>query len=467
MAEISTEKRIIKCCGPAPGCKPSSYRAEAYGLLSTLRFLIQIYTYFGIADQNTFTHLCDSESVIKVLTAMMKYDDYYPNATHSADWDVLQQCKDGLRNLPDQCQLQHIHSHQDEKKAYEDLSFEVQLNVDADHLADKFMTQYHHGQFLKVPLLPVNGAQLHLPRGTITNKLKREILDARNRPAVLQKLCDDNDWDINVQPMFIEWQTHGQVYRALQAHATTLTKFLYAILPVGKRVHRYDPIYPHECPTCDAPYEDEDHLYRCPHQSRRQWLIHFSTSIRYFGEKLNSRPGLPELIVDGITSWIDERPLPTSYSRQPALNNLIEQQTMIGWDHLLKGRFCVEWKILQQEHLDTISAEKKKEDKIDNADTWLRKIIRKIWVLWLELWKQRNEDRHGRDLASLNLKTREQAIREAELLYAMKNDVQAELQYAFQSPWNTFITKPTNTIRMWLSLHRANLHRSAAPTVPD
>ena len=88
-------------------------------------------------------------------------------------------------------------------------------------------------------------------------------------------------------------------------------------------------------------------------------------------------------------------------------------------------------------------------------------------VLWLELWKQRNEDRHGRDLASLNLKTREQAIREAELLYAMKTDVQAELQYAFQSPWNTFITKPTNTIRMWLSLHRANLHRSAAPTVPD
>ena len=63
---------------------------------------------------------------------------------------------------------------------------------------------------------------------------------------------------------------------------------------------------------CKAPYEDEDHLYRCPHESGQQWLIHFSTSIRYFGKKLNSCPGLPELIVDGLTSWVEEKPLPSS-----------------------------------------------------------------------------------------------------------------------------------------------------------
>jgi hypothetical protein len=58
-------QRIFKCNGPAPGWKPNSFRAEAYGLLSLTIFLQHLSTYTGQQINTPTTVLIDNKALIK------------------------------------------------------------------------------------------------------------------------------------------------------------------------------------------------------------------------------------------------------------------------------------------------------------------------------------------------------------------------------------------------------------------
>ena len=53
--------------GPAPGCKPTSYRAEAYGMLSIMRFLIRIADFTEMQFQWKGVLGTDSQSLLDTL----------------------------------------------------------------------------------------------------------------------------------------------------------------------------------------------------------------------------------------------------------------------------------------------------------------------------------------------------------------------------------------------------------------
>ena len=53
--------------GPARGPRPSSYRAEAYGLLSILRFFIRLAEFTGRLEQWEGVLVTDSQSVLRTL----------------------------------------------------------------------------------------------------------------------------------------------------------------------------------------------------------------------------------------------------------------------------------------------------------------------------------------------------------------------------------------------------------------
>jgi hypothetical protein len=53
--------------GPASGRKPTSYRAEAYGLLSLLRFLIRLREFSHMHEEWSGEIATDSKSVLDTL----------------------------------------------------------------------------------------------------------------------------------------------------------------------------------------------------------------------------------------------------------------------------------------------------------------------------------------------------------------------------------------------------------------
>jgi zinc-binding in reverse transcriptase len=61
-----------------------------------------------------------------------------------------------------------------------------------------------------------------------------------------------------------------QCTHAFPANALSLAN-LDGKLPVAERLHKRIPSYDHRCPMCSDDHEDDDHLFRCPHPTRRQW----------------------------------------------------------------------------------------------------------------------------------------------------------------------------------------------------
>ena len=142
--------------GPAPGCKPTSYRAKAYGMLSIMRFLIRIAKY---TEMHQFPWQgvlgTDSQSLLDTLSGKDKdpQAETDPINIHGAqvvldvlcpDWDVLIAIQQSQKQLPE-LKLQHVRGHQDRTTAYARLDQMGQLNVDADARAGQF--QDEHGAY--------------------------------------------------------------------------------------------------------------------------------------------------------------------------------------------------------------------------------------------------------------------------------------------------------------------------------
>ena len=140
--------RLAYGMGPASGRKPTSYRAEAYGLLSLLRFLIRLREFSHMHEEWSGEIATDSKSVLDTLNEgdTDPHDEELPVDLDDGcvvldvlrpEWDVLIEIQEALRSLPG-VTLQYVKGHQDRDNEYQQLSLMAQLNVDADHMAGEF-----------------------------------------------------------------------------------------------------------------------------------------------------------------------------------------------------------------------------------------------------------------------------------------------------------------------------------------
>ena len=344
---LSTPKgtRLARCSGPAYGLKPTSYRAEGYGILSCCRFLHHLHKLSSTATK-PFTLYCDNKSMVqKTNQSPTNLDDIWPNSTLESDWDILAEIWQSLLEMDEDSRpnIVHIKGHQDKKKSYNDLNLPAQLNVDADKLADQYITTHHNTNYREVPILPTCGAQLHLPEGTATHKYKRELWLARTTGPLQQKLMQRNNW---TEDTFedIDWEAYRRALNRHDKHRTSLIKYHHGILPVGKRANQYDNKYPATRPSCIAPLETQEHLHRCP--SRHQWRTKCLQDIRTKLIKLDTHPEMVDLFSAGLAAVLQGETSDTIQVPQ-GMEEIAEAQAAIGWDQILKGRIAMGWSVHQ------------------------------------------------------------------------------------------------------------------------
>jgi hypothetical protein len=66
IAPVTLGQRLVQGAGPAPGKNPSSFRAEAYGVLAVGPLLLQLTEYTGIPPlRSQVTHWIDNQSVCR------------------------------------------------------------------------------------------------------------------------------------------------------------------------------------------------------------------------------------------------------------------------------------------------------------------------------------------------------------------------------------------------------------------
>ena len=216
---ISTHKgdHLVRCRGPAYGYAISSYRAEAYGMLSILRFLFRMGETLNPGTQLRALHLvCDNKGLVQSTSKLMHYTRIFPNTTMEPEWDIIAQILDTIKSLGSAAPtIEHIKGHQDVDTPYEQLSLTAQLNCDADAHASAYLRDNPTMEHSISHAFPAGECVLQLRAGTITRDLKYACAEARTLLPLRIKITQDSGWWSHSVFDAVDWSSHG---RALQKH---------------------------------------------------------------------------------------------------------------------------------------------------------------------------------------------------------------------------------------------------------
>jgi hypothetical protein len=157
------------------------------------------------------------------------------NAMNS-EWDVLAQIWETLEELNGRANIavSHVKGHQDKHKHCALLDLAGQLNVDADELANTHLTEHPDKDCSTVPMLPANGIQLHLPEGTVTHHMKRELRNARTKDALVDLILARTGWTERTFDE-VDWEAHWMAMNRHSRSGVTLIKHMHDGLPVGHK----------------------------------------------------------------------------------------------------------------------------------------------------------------------------------------------------------------------------------------
>ena len=237
---------------------------------------------------------------------------------------------------------------------------------------------------------------------------------------------------------------------------------MHKILPIGSQVHKYDPKYPPHCPSCNHANEDMEHFWKCQSASRLQWRRSFLKELKQKLIALGTGPEVRDLLLLKIRAVLDGENA-NQAPDNPMLSTICEKQKEIHWDQLLLGRFSTEWNT----HTRTQPGTRQK-----SYTTWTTEVIDFIFTQWWKLWESRNQDKHGRDMATQHQATARQVDRELKMFYdAYEDKVPQHLQWIFDVPihvrrqWTTYATR--QWLNTWASILFNAINPAAAPTNPE
>ena len=120
---------------------------------------------------------------------------------------------------------------------------------------------------------------------------------------------------------------------------------------------------PHRCSTCSADYETNDHVWMCPQGGL--WCQNFHLSVSTRALALHTHGTLIEIMTEGCTAYLEVHS--PNFERVPQhYKHLIHQQSEMGWNNFLEGRWSTEWSRLQDDHLSDVN---QRSNKLDGT-TW-------------------------------------------------------------------------------------------------
>ena len=319
----------------------------------------------------------------------------FPNETLRPSWDILQSICQHITINPT-LQLQHVKGHQDATTEFDDLPLPAKLNVEADKLAKSFHQVSSHVA-VNGPLIPGTGCHLLIENKHITSHQRRKIREQRGLEHILQYIMRRHELSMEAASQ-IDWDGHIRAVDSFRKQKSTfIIKFLCKWLPVGKKTHQYDSTsYSCQCPSCDCPVEDFDHVFRCPKRKICQHSLR--QAILKLHEKRDINPVLIDLLAEGLHHWLRETPNPPP-TRYQQYDQLLDSQSAIGWGQLLFGRWSQLW---AHHQLEFLKRNNQPITPANHGSGWVSHIITLIWSHCHDEWLCRNQALHGKDLQTRN-----------------------------------------------------------------
>ena len=443
--------RIAKGKGPAPGAHSNSFRSEAYGVLATLRWLYHALPSTECDNDMEIVHYLDNQSVITRIEKARRLQRSIPNLVLLPESDVINAIINSLSELPIRIKFKWIKGHQDLTTPYDQLSIQAQLNCDADKQASAYTAPPGKNYSIVTPL-PHTPSQLSIDGQSVTGHYKQWIREAASIPALHAYWCHTFHWSAATLAL-VDIQAYKSILTKYTNIRTTIVKHVHNISPTGKIAHRNNHHLPHECPACGEPFEDNSHVILCTHPTRVEWRQQTIKKLSHYAAS-RSDPVLLDILRDGLIRYhrhLD--PIPsTSYPQRYSI--LIAHQTALGWDQVYKGRWSTEWHRLQNIYESKTTT---------HASDWIVGLGRFLIDQWVEVWKMRNEQRHGKDMESQSQLRLSILRSELEELYQYKSQVcPAEIPLFYESVDAHLRNHPhLDTIAGWVQMYRDAIIASA------
>jgi Reverse transcriptase (RNA-dependent DNA polymerase) len=384
--EGQTNETFISGSNQAPGSKQSmdSYRAELAGLYAIALATKCLCEYYHVEEGEVEVG-CDNRTAVQKCFQ----PDWIIN-TSDPDFDLI--C--ATRTLASQSKVRwtprHIKGHQDDHKDYDELDRWAKLNCDMDRKA-----KAHWERVAIESRLPIWDIFGEPPscwiNGTKTYKaLQSEIITGIHGTAAKER------W--NKKKRFLEgtsedidWEAQGKAIASVQhSRQVWIVKHAVGMCGVGKWMKRWKQRESAECPRCQHPEEDEEHVWKCQNtEAKNVW----KKSIEKLREWMTLKKTDPELR-DGIclrlNEWRDDLPKSDLFSRRIAIQQLFEQQDKVGWRVFLEGCVVLDWAAVQQDYYTRIVSRK-------TGKRWVTELIQKLWQVAWDQWEHRNGILHKKE----------------------------------------------------------------------
>ena len=169
-------------------------------------------------------------------------------------------------------------------------------------------------------------------------------------------------------------------------------------------------------------------------------------------------PTLVDILQDGLRHLygnhgnVMELQYPTPY------HHLIRMQNRIGWDQVHRGRWSREWCRLQ----DTYKYRQQDPAIPMSGSQWVLQASRLLLDRWIDVWKLRNEARHGRDDRQHQALRATMLRNELEDLYRQKNQVCPGDRKIFHENAETHFQqhRSLDALENWILTYREAIHNS-------
>jgi hypothetical protein len=158
----------------------------------------------------------------------------------------------------------------------ETVSFSDAVHISNGYGSRTTSSTAHHTM---VPPIQGSSIQVHIQGITVVSRIKQTAMAIHKKAQWEARLCSKLQITRDIF-LTIHWEAHGWATKHFIGSQKFLLQFLHGMLPVGRRVNRYDSIqFSSNCPTCQQPDEDMLHLLTCQHESRRRWFNNTVTEI--------------------------------------------------------------------------------------------------------------------------------------------------------------------------------------------
>jgi hypothetical protein len=379
---------------PGAPSDQDSHRGELTGLLGAMIDVQRLCKTFDITSGGV-TMACDNDSAL-----LYSFDmEYYPDVKLTMpDFDIIQ----AIRNtrVPNITYSWHkVKGHRDNEIAALDL-WET-LNTYMDKKAKMFREELESSINL-----PLNWSP-RLPGDVWTISVKNHRLCKQIQYRIVDHISESNMssyWEhidrISTQGFpHVDWiSLEKAMLRQTLGRRHWISKHACNLCGTNDTLVKWKQKQSALCSRCTE-IETAAHVWRCHHSGADTIWDQFLQSLGRWLQETTSTV-IAQLLIQSLQAWRDG-----SLHNATDRHVILQQQDVVGWNHVIEGCLCTAWRQAHQQYLCSIQSN-------HSSVNWTATLIQKLWGAAWQLWEHRNEIEHKHESIRIQATTDAQIAEE-------------------------------------------------------